>query len=223
MEKTFDLLQQKYKPLLRGKGVIEADAAERWAADYRSQAVLNLEEFTKVVIYCVLYLNSCRVLQNFQGKAEAEPVPAELWAWHEKQGESCLIPADGKEIYLTGLPRKKGSLTRKGINHQGLWYVSRNYQRIWEQRKCGESITIAYDPEDVSRIYLLDNLEYLPFELADSCRRYVGASQEEVCREQEKHKRKKQELEKRDTEGRINMIRNIQAVIERNRQREAGQ
>lgn len=97
---------------------------------------------------------------------------------------------------------------------------------------------IAYDPEDVGRIYLLDNLEYLPFELADSCRRYAGATQEEASREQEKHKRKKQELEKRDTEGRINMIRNIQsviggnecqekgklnqAVIERNRQREAG-
>ena len=37
VEKAFDLIQQKYKPLLRGKGVIEADAQERWAADYRKQ------------------------------------------------------------------------------------------------------------------------------------------------------------------------------------------
>lgn len=239
VEKTFDLLQQKYKPLLRGKGVIEEDAMERWATDYRSQAVLDLEEFTKVVIYCVLYLNSCRILQNVQGKAEAEPVPAELWAWHESQGESCLIPVDEWEIYLTGLPRRKGSLTRKGIHHQGLWYVSRDYQRIWEQRKSGEAVTVAYDPENVSRIFLLDGLDYLPFELADSYKRYAGTTQEEACKEQEKHKIRKRELEKRDTEGRINMIRNIQAVIggnecqkkgklnqaviEQNREREAGQ
>ena len=64
VEKSFDLIQQKYKPALRGKGVIEADAQERWAVDYRSQAVLTLEDFTKVIIHCVLYLNSCRIIQN---------------------------------------------------------------------------------------------------------------------------------------------------------------
>ena len=39
VEKAFDLLQQRYKPLLRGKGVIEPDAQERWTVDYRNQAV----------------------------------------------------------------------------------------------------------------------------------------------------------------------------------------
>ena len=57
VEKSFDLIQQRYKPVLRGKGVIEADAQERWAVDYRSQAILTPEEFAKVVIHCVLYLN----------------------------------------------------------------------------------------------------------------------------------------------------------------------
>lgn len=48
VEKTFDVLQQRYKPLLRGKGVIEGDAQERWVVDYRAQAVLNLTEFTRL-------------------------------------------------------------------------------------------------------------------------------------------------------------------------------
>ena len=55
VEKSFDLIQSKYKPQLRGKGVIEPDAQERWATDYSSQAVLNLDEFTAVVINCILY------------------------------------------------------------------------------------------------------------------------------------------------------------------------
>lgn len=51
VEKSFDLMQQKYKPILRGKGVIEADAQERWAVDYRSQAVLTLDEKRANLIY----------------------------------------------------------------------------------------------------------------------------------------------------------------------------
>ena len=62
VEKSFDLIQQRYKPLLRGKGVIEPDAQERWAVDYRSQSVLTLDEFTKIVIHCVLYINFGRIL-----------------------------------------------------------------------------------------------------------------------------------------------------------------
>ena len=91
VEKTFDVLQQKYKPLLRGKGVIEGDAQERWATDYRSQALLNLTEFTRVILHCVIYINSRRILKNFIPTAEmcadrVEPIPAALWQWHERQG-----------------------------------------------------------------------------------------------------------------------------------------
>ena len=64
VEKTFDLLQARYKPLLRGKGVIEADAQERWAVDYRKQAVLTIDEFTAVVIHCIINLNSGRLLAS---------------------------------------------------------------------------------------------------------------------------------------------------------------
>ena len=119
VEKSFDLIQEKYKPLLRGKGVIEPDAQERWAVDYRSQAVLTLEDFTKVVIHCVLYLNGCRIIQNSQ-IGEATPVAAELWKWYEEQGQSMVIPVSGETLYQFGLPRKNVTLSRKGISNQGL-------------------------------------------------------------------------------------------------------
>ena len=34
-----------------GNGVIEDDAQERWSTDYRAQAVLDLDEFTAIVIH----------------------------------------------------------------------------------------------------------------------------------------------------------------------------
>lgn len=212
VEKSFDLIQEKYKSLLRGKGVIESDAQERWAVDYRSQAVLTLEDFTKIVIHCVLYLNSCRIIQNAQ-VGEAAPVAAELWKWYEEQGESMVIPVSGETLYQFGLPRKTATLSRKGIGNNGLWYVSAGYKKLLEGKKIGDTVQIAYDPENVSQVYLIDSMNYLPFELASYCKQYVGATQTEYQMEKDKHKANHRELERLDTEGRIKVLQNIQSIV----------
>lgn len=212
VEKSFDLIQQKYKPALRGKGVIEADAQERWAVDYRSQAVLTLEDFTKVIIHCVLYLNSCRIIQNCQ-EGEATPTAAGLWKWYDSQGESMVIPVSGERLYQFGLPRKNATLSRKGISNQGLWYTGAEYKKLLERKKVGDTIQIAYDPDDVSQVYLIEGMEYIPFELANYCRQYVGATQAEYQLEKDKHRISKQELERLDTEGRIKVLQSIQSIV----------
>ena len=212
VEKAFDLLQQKYKPVLRGKGVIEADAQERWAVDYRSQAVLTLEEFTKVVIHCILYLNASRMIESIRSR-ETEPTAAALWKHMEETGNSMMIPIEPEELYLFGLPRKTVSLSRRGIHYQGLWYVSGEYKRILEQRRIGEKAQIAYDPEDVGRIYLVDKMEYRAFQLTESCRGYAGATEEECRMEREERRVSKREAERKDTEGRLRMLKDIQEII----------
>ena len=64
VEKMFNLLQEKYKSLLWGKGVIEDHSQERWVVDYPKQACLTLREFTAIVLQCIIYLNSARTLRN---------------------------------------------------------------------------------------------------------------------------------------------------------------
>lgn len=212
VEKSFDLIQQKYKPALRGKGVIEADAQERWAVDYRSQAVLTLEDFTKVIIHCVLYLNSCRIIQNCQ-VGEVSPVAAELWKWYDSQGDSMVIPVSGERLYQFGLPRKSATLSRKGISNQGLWYTGAEYKKLLERKKVGDTIQIAYDPDNVSRVYLMEGMEYIPFGLASYCQKYAGATQAEYRIEKNKHRASKQDLERLDTEGRIKVLQSIQSIV----------
>lgn len=215
VEKMFDLLQQKYKPLLRGKGVIEADAAERWAVDYRSQAVLNLEEFTKIVIHCVVYLNSSRVLD--EGVVEREErfsTAAELWKWYESENRSAIIPISEERLYKFRLPRKKAVLSRKGINNQGLWYVSDKYQSILEDKRIGEKVQIAYDPENVSAIFLVDGMKYLRFTLADYCKQYAGISHEEYELKRKSQEEGRHELDEADTQNRVRLLKDIQSVIE---------
>lgn len=139
VEKSIDLLQKRYKPLLRGKGVIEDDAQERWATDYRMQATLDLDDFTRVVIHSILYLNSGRLLD---GKT-----PAERWL----ELSPRLMAVNPQELHIQTLPRDTAKLTRKGIRVNRMWYAPDDATGL----TIGDSYTIAYDPADLRRIHII--------------------------------------------------------------------
>lgn len=139
VEKSIDLLQQRYKPMLRGKGVIEDDAQERWATDYRTQATLDLDDFTRIVIHSVLYLNSGRLLD---GKT-----PAERWL----EISPRLMAVDPQELHIQTLPRDAAKLTRKGIRINRMWYAPDDATGL----TIGDVYTIAYDPSDIYIIYII--------------------------------------------------------------------
>lgn len=56
-------------------------------------------------------------------------------------------------------------------------------------------------------------MEYIPFEIASYCQKYVGATQTEYQIEKDKHKANSKELERLDTEGRIKVLQNIQSIV----------
>ena len=139
VEKSIDLLQQRYKPMLRGRGVIEDDAQERWATDYRTQATLDLDDFARVVIHSVLYLNSGRLID---GKT-----PAERWL----EMSPRLMTVDMEELHIQTLSRDTAKLTRKGIRINRMWYAPDDADGL----TIGDSYTIAYDPADLRSIHII--------------------------------------------------------------------
>ena len=65
VEKFFDLIQEMYKKHLKGKGVIEPDYQERGVHDYRKDACLTIADFEKIILHCMIYYNSKRIIENF--------------------------------------------------------------------------------------------------------------------------------------------------------------
>ena len=65
VEKFFDVIQNLYKPHLKGKGIIESDFQERGGHDYRKDACLTMDEFEKIVIRCILHYNTKIIKDNF--------------------------------------------------------------------------------------------------------------------------------------------------------------
>lgn len=188
VEKFFDLIQGYFKPHLKGKGVIEPDFRQRGGHDYRRDACLTMRQFEQIVLQCIRYYNSQRVLENYPYTSEIlhmqiAPVSAAIWNYGIGQPGADLISVTKEELILTLLPRVQGKFTRQGLKANGMRYRNENYI---EKYLSGGTVTVAYNPEDVSMVWVIENGKYVPFELIES--RYKGKmlSDVETLREDQK-------------------------------------
>ena len=202
VEKAFDLLQQRYKPLLRGKGVIEPDAQERWTVDYRDQAVLDLNEFTAVLIHSITYLNSGRLLSD--GRTAAQ-------RWIEG-GVKLLTPPIG-ELHPLTLPRMTTKLTRKGLKVNGLWYAPKEADGLY----IGDSYTVAYDPAEVSTIFIAAADGPIPCPMIKSATttRYedLSITTQEVSQDQARQRAIRKEVEQAERQAGVIAVQAIQGIV----------
>ena len=170
VEKFFDLIQSEYKKHLKGKGVIEPDYRERGAHDYRKDACLTMRDFETVILRCILYYNSQRIIENFPYTEEmlqerVKPFASSIFEWGKQKEGVNLIPVSKEELILTLLPRTTGRFMRSGLRVKGMRYHADGYTE--EYLKGGE-VTVAYNPEDVSYVWLFENGNYQIFDLIES-------------------------------------------------------
>lgn len=76
-----------------------------------------------------------------------------------------LIPVNKEHLLLTLLPRTTGTFTRHGLKVNRLRYHNENYT---ESYLNGGTVTVAYNPEDVSVIWVLENGAYTKFDLIET-------------------------------------------------------
>ena len=174
VEKFFDLVQDLYKPHLKGKGVIEPDYQERGAHDYRKDACLTLEAFETILLRCIVYYNSQRIIENFPYtedmiSANISPNASAIWNWNMTQPGANLISVDRERLMLTLLPRTTGTFTRHGLKVNQMRYAHDGYT---EEYLSGGTVTVAYNPDDVSCVWLIENGSYTRFDLIEN--RFAG-------------------------------------------------
>ena len=213
VEKFFDLIQNTYKPHLKGKGVIEADYQERGAHDYRKDACLTMEDFEKVILHCIIYYNSHRMIENFPYteemiKNQIPPFANTLWEWGRKQSGANLITVNKEQLILTLLPRTTGEFSRVGLKVNQMRYKNEDYT---ERYLTGGKVTVSYNPDDVTVVWLKENGFFIPFTLIES--RYSGKKLAEV----EHMKKGKKELVKKSVteniQAQIHLAQSIEIIV----------
>ena len=215
IEKLFDLVQNSYKDLLKGKGVIMPDFQERGAHDYRQDAILTISEFERIVIRCIIHYNCERVIENYPYSSEmldanVPPFANKIWNWKLSNQESSLIEVSKKEMILTLLPRATGKFTRRGLKVNGLRYFSEGYK---EQFLEGSDVVISYDPEICNAIWIKEsNGSFVEFNLIE--KRFSNMSLEEIQDIQCQQKQLVQKTVRDQYQSKIDLMNFIETVAE---------
>lgn len=214
VEKFFDLVQGLYKPYLKGKGVIEPDYQERGAHDYRKDARLTMAAFEKIIVRCIVYYNSQRIVDNFPFTEKmladgVKPYASDIWNYGLNQAGANLIPADYNTLILTLLPRTTGKFNRKGLVVNRLRY---KHDGFTESYLNGGTVTVAYNPEDVSEVWLFEKGVYTPFTLIES--RFCGMDMREVESIKESQKATVKAATADNMQAKIDLIGHIGVVAD---------
>lgn len=213
IEKFFDLVQESYKKHLKGKGVIEPDYQERGAHDYRKDACLTMTDFEKIILHCIIYYNSQRIVENFPYTedmiaAQVKPYASQIWNWGKSQIGANLIEIGKRELMLTLLPRTAGRFSRSGLKVNKLRYHCEGYT---EQYLSGGDVTVAYNPEDVTCVWLLEDGGYTEFTIIES--RYQGKDLTAVQELQESQRTIARGAVRDNLQAQINLAQHIEAIV----------
>jgi hypothetical protein len=197
VETRFRLLPAKFKPY--APGYVKKDFRARGGNDYRLDATLDLDQFTKIIIGCALYFNNHHELKDYdadRGVVEDEvlPVPCDLWEWGiaNRSGQLRQYPEDLVKFAL--MPTDSASVTKEGILFRGQYYTcERAMAEQWFDRARQQGrwpVKVSYDSRCMERIYLHRNDEK-KFDVCDftpRSRAYLGLSEWEIVEQDESAK-----------------------------------
>lgn len=224
VEQHFRTINERgIKPFL--PGFVDTDVRVRGDRDYRLDAVLTLEEFTSVIIKCVLHHNNHHWLKNYNLdemmiQDEVSLIPRELWSWgiKNRSGKLRSYSEDIAKLHL--LPTAKARVTYKGIEFKKMRFSSETaLKENWFGEARGKSwqIPICYDPRDMSRIYLPgeDGKSYEVATLLDHHKKYEGKTMEEVEYYFAYELLKKQQFAHEETQNKVDLASDIEHIVQK--------
>lgn len=211
VEKVFDLIQDSYKPYLKGKGVIDVDYRQRGAHDYRMDACLTIESFEKIIIHCIIYHNTKRLLDNFPYSedmlnARVAPYAYAIWNSSKEVESADLISVKKEQLILTLLPRGEARFTRRGLVFNKLRYQNDGYV---EKYLKGGKVTVAYNPDNVDMVFLVED-DYAVFKLIES--RFAGKSLEETLQIRKNQQELVKDYEEETLKAKVELAGHIEAI-----------
>ena len=199
VERHFLTLQADFKPYAPGV-VTRTTVKKRGGKDYRLDATLTLEDFTKIVLGSILHRNCCAVLAKYDRDAEMPDdlaaVPLKIWQWGVQHRSGRLRNAPSEALKIALLPRQKVTLSDYGIKCFGAFYTCKELlasgwlHRSGQNRPC--SFLAAYDPVVADTIYLFpddNSTDYWECSLTDRSREYREKTMWDLWESQQKQRK----------------------------------
>ena len=140
-------------------------------------------------------------------EAEVPPYSVDIWKWGLEHSGVKLLDVTPEQIVLTLLPRALGRFTRQGLKVNGLRYYNDGFTEMY---LCGGEVEVAYNPDDVSAVWLIEDGKYIRFELIDV--RFNGKSFDAVEELKQKQRQISKDAKEYSLQEEIQLARNIETV-----------
>ena len=159
-----------------------------------------------------LLQSSQRIIQNFPyTEAMLEdgirPYAASIFQWGREHLKTDLISVSRKALVQTLLPRTSGRFTRSGLKVNGMRYRKEGYT---EQYLQGGEAIVAYNPEDISCVWLVSDGNYEEFQLIES--RFRGKTLFETQELKKECREMIKSADRENMQARIELARHIQGI-----------
>lgn len=219
VEKWFDILNSIWTPFFQGKGRVHKPKEELpyGMIDYKSQAVITLEEFEKeILIQSINYYNNEHVLKNYKFtpemlKENIVPTPKGLIEYACNTYDLVFQSISPEILKLVLLERTTAKFTRKGLKLTSkLYYFNYDYQN--EMLIGKKTVIVAYDSENISKIWMIENLVYIPFFLIQE--RYQDLSMSDYEKYQEIEKGLFNQYKESELQAKIDLNKQIKGVLD---------
>lgn len=218
VERSFRTTNEKIKHTT--PGAIQKEFRKRGDRDYRLDATLTLEEFTKIYINIVLHHNSKIIDKYVMDKEMIEdeiiPTPLQLWKWGIENRKGRLKTVDRDVLRLNILPKGKASISRAGIRFKGLYYSSdKAIKEQWFIKNNVRNIEIVYDPRNMNNIYIPydDGLGYDECYLISTSIQYKDCILEEIIFNEELALELKEKESKEQNQNNIDLEKEIEKIV----------
>lgn len=223
VEQYFKTVKMKVKPFL--PGFVITDSKERGGRDYRLDAKIDIYQFTKIIIKCVLVHNNEHRLDAYGLDEDMiadnlNPIPKEIWDWGigNRSGRLRTFPED--IIKLNLMPSEKATVTAKGIKFRNMYYCCHKALKdSWfenARNKGSWKVDIAFDPRNMSKIYLRGEggQSYEECSLLSWQERFMNKSMDEINYLLLVEKMEKQKMTGSLLQARTSLNAEIETIVE---------
>lgn len=190
IEQAFEQLNIQVKPFVDGVVNGKSNVIERGEVDYRLKSNLTINEFTKIIIKCVLFHNNHHVLSQYvlddmMIEESVEKTPAKIWAHGLKNTKGRLRTLPETTIKMHLLPTAIASVTSRGVKFKKMLYASDySLKNNWYQDariEGARKIKIWFDPRDLWHIHVInEDGEFHKLTLLEHLTKFKGKGIEEI-------------------------------------------
>lgn len=223
VEQSFRLLHAEFKPYL--PGYIDTDFRIRGGEDYRLDGTLDIDQFTRAIILCVLHHNNAHYYRKFQREADmvadgVKAIPVEMWEWGITRRSGRLHTFPEELVKLSLLPSAEAVVTASGIRFYGCYYSCRKaLEEHWfekaRQRRSWK-IRVSYEPRCMDEIYIQDETQhgkFLPCAMTDLSAEFRGKTLWEIDQVRQTSRRLSAEHQPTELISKINLAQNLEAIV----------